>query len=48
MHRIAENKEYIIEETISRCCRSLKSSKSYKEAKDKLKEENGFDRGGEK
>ena len=35
---IAENKEYIIEEIISRCCRSLKSTKSYQEAKNNLKE----------
>lgn len=35
---IAENKDYIIEEIISRCCRSLKSTKSYKEAKNNLKE----------
>lgn len=36
---MAENKECIIEEIISRCCRSLKSTKDYKEAKNMVKNE---------
>lgn len=36
---MAENKDYIIEEIISRCCRSLKSTKDYKEVKNKAKNE---------
>lgn len=36
---MAENKDYIIEEIISRCCRSLKSTKDYKEVKNKVKTE---------
>lgn len=35
---ISDNKDYIIEEIIGRCCRSLKSTKSYQEAKNNLKE----------